>query len=160
MPTVISHVWKPGSARVVLVDSFVPGPRGSTAIAPPPLNWPTKDPADILDYKIDISPAVAGNDGDLISTLDISSTPNAPGDLTIRSSAADGMIAILWIGGGQAGTVYTITVLITTASGRTIQRSILLPVLALSTLPVPSNAIQVSSGVVLTDQNGNPVLVS
>jgi hypothetical protein len=160
VPTPVSHVWKPGTARVVAIDSFIPVPRGAAVIAPPPLNWPTKDPADILDYKVDITPAVAGNDGDLISTLDVTSTPNDPGDIVIQSATADGTIAVIWISGGQAGTVYTVTVLVTTASGRTLQRSVLLPVLPLSALPVPANAIQVSSGIVLTDQNGNPVLAS
>ena len=61
---------------------------------------------------------------------------------------------------GQAGTVYLLTLVITTVNGRTIQRSILLPVLSLSVPAIPSNALVTDSGVVLTDQNGNPVLTS
>jgi hypothetical protein len=124
------------------------------------LNWPTKDPIDVLDYQFDITPAVVGNDGDVIATLDVSIEPNNPGDLSLQSAATDGTVAVLWLAGGQAGTVYTVTLVIATTNGRTIQRSILLPVVYLSVPPVPPNALVTNAGVVLTDQNGNPVLTS
>jgi hypothetical protein len=143
-----------------VIDSFVPVPRGAAAAAPPPLNWPTKDPRDVLDYQLDIAPAVVGNPHDAIATLSVSSAPDNPGDLSINSAVADGTSAVVWLAGGQAGTVYTVTLLITTTSGRTIQRSILLPVLELSVPPVPANALQTTIGVVVTDQNGNPILIS
>ena len=47
------------------------------------MNWPTKDPIDILDYQFDISPALIGNDGDAIATLDVTIEPAQPGDLTL-----------------------------------------------------------------------------
>jgi hypothetical protein len=62
--------------------------------------------------------------------------------------------------GYQAGTIYTVNVVITTVNGRTINRTILLPVLHLSVPPIPPNALITDTGVVLTDQNGNPVLTS
>jgi hypothetical protein len=158
MATPAIHVSKPSSARTVLLDAFIPVPRGSTAIAPPLLNWPTKDPNDILDYQLNISPALIANEGDAIATLDVAIYPDNPGDLTLSQVQADGHSAVLWLSGGQAGTVYTITILISTINGRALQRSILLPVLFLSVPPVPNNAIDIASGVVLTDQNGNPVL--
>jgi hypothetical protein len=160
MTTNVTHTWKPSNARTVILDSFVPVPRGTTAISPAPLNWPTKDPSDVLDYRLGISPALVGNEGDSIATLDVMITPSEPGDLTLTSATADGPFAVLWLAGGQAGTVYTITITISTTNGRTLQRSILLPVLLLSVPPVPFNAIQTAAGVVLTDQNGNPVLAS
>jgi hypothetical protein len=127
-------------------------------VAPPVLNWPAKDPSDVLDYIIEFSPAVIGNDADGISTLDVAITPNAPGDLLMTSSGGDGTRGILWFSGGQAGTVYVVTILVNTMNGRSIQRSVLLPVLMLSTPSVPAAAIQTSAGLVITDQNGNPVL--
>ena len=160
MPTLATHVWRPSSARSVTIDSFLPVPRGSTATVPAPLNWPTKDPSDVLDYEINISPAVIGNDGDVISTLDVSISPNNPGDLVINSATADGTVAVIWLAEGQAGTVYTITALISTITGRTIQRTILLPVLPLSVSIAPADGLQTAAGVVLTDQHGNPILVS
>lgn len=158
MATPAIHVSKPSSARSVVIDSFIPVPRGSTATAPPFLNWPTKDPSDILDYEVNISPALIGNEGDSIATLDVSIAPSNPGDLELNELQADGPSAVLWLSGGQNGTVYTVTVLISTTAGRSIQRSILLPVLSLSAPANPSDAIEISAGVILTDQNGNPVL--
>lgn len=155
-----SHVWKPSSARRVTLDAFIPVPRGSAPAAPPPLNWPAKDPADVLDYEFDISPALVGNEGDAIATLTVNISPNAPGDLALSSAAADGAVAVLWLSGGQAGSVYLVTIAITTTSGRTVQRTILLPVLLLSQPPVPPNAIQTNAGLVITDQNGNPVVTA
>lgn len=160
MSTPAAHVWIPSHARVVIVDSFIPVARGTTAIAPPPLNWPTKDPGDVLDYILDIGPAIIGNDGDSIATLDVSSTPSNPGDLTIQNSTTDGSRVILWLSGGQAGTVYTLTFAITTVNGRSLLRSVLLPVLLLSVPAIPAAAILTTTGAMLTDQNGNPVLSS
>jgi hypothetical protein len=155
-----THIWKPSCARSVVLDAFIPIPRGSTAVAPPPLNWPTKDPADVLDYQFNMSPAVVGNDGDSISTLDVTIFPNNPGDLTLQGASADGNAAVLWLSAGQAGVVYTVTVLITTVNGRTLQRSILLPVLYLSVPPVPADALETGTGLVLVDQNGNPIVTA
>jgi hypothetical protein len=158
MSVSLSHVWRPSSARLVAADSFIPVPRGSVATAPPPLNWPTKDPADVLDYILDIGPAIVGNDGDGIATAIVSISPSSPGDLELQSTTADGSRVILWLAGGQAGTVYTVTFVVTTINGRSLQRSVLLPVLLLSTPAIPATAIMTASGVMLTDQNGNPVL--
>jgi hypothetical protein len=158
MSTPATHVSKPSTARVVVLDSFIPVPRGAAAVAPPPLNWPTKDPGDVLDYGFDISPALVGNPGDSIATLDIAISPDNPGDLTLNSASADGSVVVLWLSAGQVGTVYVITLVIGTTSGRTLQRSILLPVLYLSTPAIPPTAIETNAGLVITDQNGNPVL--
>lgn len=143
-----------------MIDSFIPVPRGSEAATPAPVNWPAKDPCDVLDYIVEFSPAVIGNDADSIATLDVSITPSAPGDLTMNSASADGTRAVLWFAQGQPGTVYVVTVAIGTMNGRAIQRSVLLPVLSLSTPAIPAAAIQTSTGLVLTDQNGNPVLIA
>lgn len=158
MATPAIHIQKPSTARTVVLDAFIPVPRGSTPVSPPPLNWPTKDPGDVLDYRFNISPALVGNEGDFIATLDVFINPDNPGDLTLNQAQVDGVNAVLWLSAGQAGTIYTVTILISTANGRTLQRSILLPVLPLSTPPAAADAIDVSAGVVLTDQNGNPIL--
>ncbi|MEJ0016739.1 MAG: hypothetical protein WDN25_09245 [Acetobacteraceae bacterium] len=158
MATPATHVWRPSSARTVVLDSFIPVPRGGAAVAPAPLNWPTKDPVDVLDYQFDISPALVGNDGDVIDTVDVSIEPSGPGALVMTSATVDGAIAVLWLTGGQAGTIYTINLVITTLNGRTLNRSILLPVLNLSVPPAPAGALIIDGGLVLTDQNGNPVL--
>jgi hypothetical protein len=133
-------------------------PRGSNAMAPPLLNWPTKDPGDTLDYEVDISPALVGNDGDSVATLDVAVIPDNPGDLSVSSTIADGTRCVFWLTGGQSGTIYTVTIVVGTASGRTIQRSVLVPVLNLSVPPIPADALETDTGAVVTDQNGNPIL--
>ncbi len=135
MATTASHLWRPSAARTVILDAFIPVPRGSAALIPPLLSWPVKDPADVLDYQFDIAPALIGNDGDSISTLDITISPANPGDLTLNSSTADGARAILWLSSGQSGTTYTINLNIGTEAGRTIARSVLIPVLSLTVQP-------------------------
>lgn len=158
MPTLANHVWKPSCARSVAIDSFVPIPRGSSADAPPLLNWPTKDPGDTLDYEVDISPALVGNRGDSITTIDATVAPNNPGDLSILSMTADGSRCIFWLTEGQSSTTYIVTIVVGTANGRTVQRSVLLPVLYLSVPPIPPDALETDTGTVVTDQNGNPIL--
>ena len=160
MPTAATHVWRPSRARTIVLDNFVPVPRGTTPLNPTPLSWPVKDPADILDYQLDITPTLSGNDGDVIASLDVAVSPNVPGGVVVSRAAADGASAIIWLAGGQAGITYTVTLAITTINGRTIQRSILLPVLLLSSPPVPENAIQTDAGVALTDQSGNAMIAS
>ena len=160
MPTATTHLWRPSSARTIVLDTFVPVPRGISPALPPPLSWPAKDPADVLDYQFDITPAFVGNDGDIITSIDAAVSPNEPGGVAISTVVADGAIAILWLTGGQAGITYVITLSIATINGRSIQRSILLPVLSLSSPPVPNNAIQTESGLPVTDQMGTPVITS
>jgi hypothetical protein len=160
MPTPAIHVWKPSGARSVTIDGFVPAPRGSNAAAPRLLNWPTKDPGDTLDYEVDISPALVGNKGDSIATIDVTVFPNNPGDLSVNSTTADGTRCVFWLAGGQSGTVYTVTIIVGTASGRTIQRSVLVPVLFLSVPATSPDALETDSGTVVTDQNGSPILLA
>lgn len=160
MPTTAAHVWRPSAARTITLDAFVPVPRGTTATVPAPLSWPLKDPGDLLDYQFDIAPALIGNDGDAIATLDIAIAPAAPGDLALKSTAADGTRAVLWLSGGQSGTVYTVTLTIGTQAGRTIARSVLLPVATLATYPTPTVALQTESGSTLVDSSGNPILAT
>jgi hypothetical protein len=159
MATTATHVWRPSGARRCVLDGFVPLPRGSIPTTPAPLAWPAKDPADVLDYEFDISAALLGNKGDTIVTLDATITPNAPGDLALASMIADGAIAVFWFGQGQIGTIYVIQITITTQSGRTISRAVLLPVQALASTSAPSEILTTDTGTIVTDQNGNPILI-
>src|SRR5690242_4684389 len=133
MATLVSHVWKPSKSRTITIDSFIPVPRGSSVSVPALLSWPSKDPVDILDYLLDIEPALVGNEGDTLDSVDIDIEPSQPGDLALDNVAADGYKIVVWLSSGQAGVTYNVTVKAILASGRTIQRTILLPVVALST---------------------------
>jgi hypothetical protein len=157
MTTPASHLWRPSNARYLQIDGFVPVPRGVQIPPPQALAWPAKDPGDTLDYVFDVAPALTANPGDGISTLDVLISPNAPGDLTSVSCAADGSKAVIWLSSGQAQTTYTVTINVTTAGGRTLVRSIALPVVALSTVPAPANALQTPTGQALTDPTGTPL---
>jgi hypothetical protein len=122
------------------------------------LSWPTKDPGDILDYQLNIEPALIGNEGDTIESVNVEVDPSQPGDLALNNVAADGYTIVIWFSGGQAGVTYNVTVMTTLASGRTLQRTVLLPVLALSAPSVPENAIETTTSEPITDENGNPIV--
>ena len=159
MPTIAQHVWRPSGARRVVLDGFIPIPRGSVPTVPAPLVWPAKDPADVLDYEFDISAALLANRGDSITTIDVVVAPNATGDLTLASTGADGAIAVLWFAAGQVGTIYTVQITVGTADGRTVSRAVLLPVQSLAAATLPGNTLTSDAGVIVTDQNGNPILI-
>ncbi len=161
-----ARAWRPSNARAVVLDGYLPLPRG---VAPPtvaPLSWPPKDPSDVLDYEIDASQALLGNDGDTVASLSVSVQP--PDELLPGQSFVDGQTAIVWFSGGVAGTTYVVQATLMTAAGRTIGRAILMPVQALATDAAPpatpgasaQAALTTPAGVVVTDQNGAPVLVS
>jgi ribosomal protein S28E/S33 len=159
MPTVATHVWRPSIARRVILDGFVPVPRGVIPAAPLALVWPAKDPGDVLDYELDIGAALRGNRGDSITTIDVVSTPGNPGDLVVDSVTADGETVVLWLAAGQTGTIYSVQITIGTSNGRTINRAVLLPVQALAMPSIPAAVLTTTSGAVVTDQNGNPILI-
>ncbi|MDE2197906.1 MAG: hypothetical protein KGJ41_02700 [Rhodospirillales bacterium] len=154
-----THVWRPGCARRVVIDGFVPVPRGSVPLPYSPPSWPAKDPSDVLDYELDLSAALAGNAGDAIGSVAVAVTPNATGDLVVNSVAMDGAVAVLWCAAGQAGTVYAVRVTAVTLAGRTIGRVVMLPVESLTVAAPPATALTTAQGAIITDQNGNPILL-
>ena len=160
MATQAAYSWIPSTARVIVLDAPGIAPRGTLPCAPAVLNWPPKDPTDTLDFTVDISEVIAGNEGDAIATLDVVIGPSNPGDLTLVGSSADGDLAILWLSAGFAGVVYSVTVTIGTNSGRIIGRTINLPVVALATPPVPPEALTDQSGDPITDQTDAAIIVT
>jgi len=159
MSTPASHLWQPSNARYVQINGFISTPRGAPVPVALPMAWPAKDPADTLDYVFDVAPALAANPGDAISTLDVVVSPASPGDLTLASSAADGTRAVLWLTGGQAQVVYTVNITITTCGGRTLARSVLLPVVALAVVQASAGSLTTPSGLPLTDLAGAQITI-
>jgi len=157
MTTPASHIWRPSNARYLQIDGFVRTPRGPQVPPAQALAWPAKDPGDTLDYVFDVGPALTANPGDGISTLDVITSPDNPGDLSMVSCTADGARAVLWLAGGQALTTYTVTITVSTLGGRTLVRSVALPVIALSSVPAPVNALETPTGQALTDPTGTPI---
>lgn len=76
----------------------------------------TKDPNAVLDYTIDWTRWLAG---DQIAT----SEWLAPSGLTKMADSKTAASATVWLSGGTAGELYTVTNRITTAGGRTEDRS-------------------------------------
>lgn len=160
-PSAPSRIWQPSSARRVFLDGFLPVPRGTIPAAASLFAWPAKDPGDTLDYQIDISQALAGNDTDSVAAIAVAVMPQDT--LVVGPTAGDGPAAVLWLSGGQAGTTYAVQVTMTTLTGRVVARTILLPVQALApaVVPTPSlSGLSALSGVAVTDAAGEPILVS
>ncbi len=158
-PTAVLPIWRPSGARRVSLDGFSPTPRGSDTAAASVLRWPVKDPADVLDYEVDIASAIIGNQGDGIAGVSVAITPNATGDLAVNSIATDGTTAVIWFSAGVAGTTYVVQVTVSTNSGRVLHRAVLLPVQALAATSIPASALTTGAGAVVTDQGGNPILL-
>lgn len=153
------HSYKPSNARLLTLGGFTPVPRGAVAAPPAMPSWPVKDPNDLLDYAVDLSPAVVGDDGDSAVSVNVISSPSSTGDVVINSISSDGLLVVLWIGGGNTGTIYTIDLNVTLASGRVLSRSIALPVYTLSgAAPTTANLVT-ETGANITDGNGNPIVV-
>ena len=155
------HSWKPSAARTLTISGFTPQARGAPPATPAGsvAAWPTKDPADVLDYVYDIAPAIWGDDGDSIAFLNISIMPAAAGDLTLASSTTNGHKAILWLSAGQSGTTYAVTLAIGTLAGRSFQRTVMLPCLSLSTEPPIGTELVTDTGAAIVDQSGNPLFI-
>lgn len=158
MATQANHAWKPSAARLLTITGFGPRPRG-TVPSGQPNAWPPKDPADVLDYSYDISPALWGDEGDSITSLDITITPAASGDLSVNSSTVDGRCAVLWLGSGQSGTTYAVTLAIGTVAGRSFQRTVYLPCLSLSSQPPLGLELVTETGAPILDASGNPIFI-
>jgi hypothetical protein len=158
--TAVSQVWRPSGARTVILDAPPQLPRGVLPSDLPPLVWPAKDPGDVLDYAIDATSLLAGDTSDRIATVSVTVAPNAgPSDLRPGRAIGDGNIAVLWFSSGQPGTTYSVQVQVGTLNGRVFGRTVLLPVQALATQAPPSGTLTTEAGTVVTDQNGNPILV-
>jgi hypothetical protein len=158
--TAIPQVWRPSGARMVALDGALPLPRGVVPGDVPPLVWPAKDPADVLDFALDATAALAGDSTDRIVTVAVTLVPNAsPADLRLGNVVADGAVVVMWLSGGQAGTVYSVQVTLSTLNGRIIGRTVLLPVQQMAAVPPPTSVLTTDAGAVVTDQNGNPILV-
>lgn len=159
MSQTTTQIWRPSAARRVVLEGFAPVPRGAAQAVPPALSWPAKDPADVLDYEVDIAAAIAGHEHDAIIGVSVQPTPSGAGHLAVGAIATDGPVAAMWLSGGQPGTTYRVQVTVTTASGRVVGRAVALPVLALAEAALPSGVLQTGGGATITDQNGNPILL-
>lgn len=92
------------------------------------MQWPPKDPDDVLDFSIDWS-EVLESDG-LVGTPDTIATVTwtLPAGITKGSQAEALGIATVWISGGTIGSKYDVHCRMVSAGGRTYDRTVTLPV--------------------------------
>lgn len=86
-----------------------------------------KDPAAVLDYSIDWGAEYLGDD-DLIAASEWSAIPAESGGVTIAGSDFDARTSSVKAAGGISGHVYRLVNVVTTGSGRSDSRSIVLRV--------------------------------
>ncbi len=160
MPQGVPPLWQMSNARSVALDGLLPLPRGVMPADVPVLAWPIKDPGDVLDYTLDLSPALAGDSTEQVATVGVTVSPaGSPGDLVVGQIVGNGTRAVIWLSAGVAGTTYSVQVTVGTLKGRVIARTVLLPVQQLAGATAPPNPLTTNSGSIITDQNGNPILV-
>lgn len=86
-----------------------------------PTRLSAKDPASILDYRIDWS-------GWLETDTIAVSVWTVPDGITTTQDSSDATSATIWLSGGAALAEYHVTNEITTAQGRKAQRTMIVPV--------------------------------
>lgn len=89
------------------------------------LFWPAKDPNEILDYSIDWSARLRGNDLITASSFTVSNTAN----LAIVANSFNNSVTTVWLAAGSPGRVAEITNHITTSAGRQFQESVTLTII-------------------------------
>lgn len=97
------------------------------------LEWPQHDPDEILDYFVDWTfflegDIIAGSEFALVVVTDVNNDLVDDSTLTIVRSAFTDHFAGVWITGGTLGTRGTVRNRVTTAGGRTIEQTVMLPV--------------------------------
>ncbi len=86
------------------------------------LRWLPKDPFDVLDYTLDWSGHLPGSDTIATATWVV------PAGLVQDSTSNTGKQSTIWLSGGVAGQIYTISCRVITSVGRKLERSVSLPV--------------------------------
>jgi len=85
----------------------------------PLLQWPEKDPAELLDYALNFAPVFDSNPasptGDTIQSV----VWTVPADLTLHQQLVSGNVAVAWLSGGQSGAHYMIRCVAASLQGRT-----------------------------------------
>lgn len=88
------------------------------------LNWPSKDPDEVLDYSLNWANAL-GTD-----TIQTSSWAISDSSLVENHSTNTSSLTVIWLEDGTLNQTYTVTNTITTAGGRTFQQSVSIRILA------------------------------
>lgn len=107
----------PSALRTLVLADFQPSASYGVVLAAPALLWPSKQPAETLDYSLDVS-AFLADAGDELAQVTVSTSPANPGDLApVLLQVGTGVITAM-LAGGQPGTDYGVQIELTTAQGR------------------------------------------
>jgi hypothetical protein len=74
-----------------------------------------KQPVEVLDYDIDYSDWVISGDNIIAAGVDVQT--DDPALVITRVTVSDPVVKV-WVGGGENGTTYKVTLTVTTADGR------------------------------------------
>jgi hypothetical protein len=107
---------------------------------PPPwqqkLVWPTSEPDDVLDYKLDMTAALA-DVGDTLTSVTAAVAPSGTEELTPSRLSFSGGVITVWLSHGVAGRLYVIQINAFTAANREFSFYVELPI-SLDTAITPS----------------------
>ena len=94
---------------------------GSLSPAPLPMVWPVKEPADVLDYSVNVTAWLNDGGEDTLASVTVTPLSTVPGDVAIATPlivTQPGLITA-WLSYGQAGANYSLEYSIVTAAART-----------------------------------------
>ncbi|HVB67995.1 MAG TPA: hypothetical protein VNE67_09090 [Acetobacteraceae bacterium] len=116
------------AARTVLVLYPAGEPLRGVRAVPPPVLWPRKASADVLDFGLDLTGWLA-DCADALAGAAVSISPSGGADdLAAAAPAISGSRVLMTFAGGVPGTSYRIAVAIGTAAGRSLTLSGTVPV--------------------------------
>lgn len=93
------------------------------------LQWPSKDPEDVLDYDIDYSVVLAAQFPDFAAdTITSSSWTLVNGDVTLGAELVSptGLVTKIWLSGGTIDVLQEVRNDIVSAQGRVVQQTVYL----------------------------------
>jgi hypothetical protein len=130
-----TSLYVPSPARTIVYTGWLTTPLNAV---PVPMNWPSKNPADVLDFSVDFSAWLADTDDDLIVAATLTPATTVRGDINIAYPLiVTSQMITAWLSYGQAGGTYEIEFSVNTFIGRTATFSVLLNVLNVLPNPTP-----------------------
>ncbi|NPD67315.1 hypothetical protein HN018_06970 [Lichenicola cladoniae] len=163
--------WDVSRARTLVLAA----PRPLRGVRPSRvhLEWAAKASADCLDFALDPSPVLADAGDTLVgASVTVPAVVNDT-DLVVLWCTIIGGLVVIMTGGGQPCTRVPVQVTLTTAAGRRLFESVLLPIDNDSPATVPQtvaqlaggiaiapNAIALPDGSILTDSLGQPFILA
>lgn len=173
IPPILSPGWEPATERML----SIPAPHRIRGLGPTPspqLTLRPKSSKDNLDYGLCPKQWLEGTTDHAthVAATVLTATGDQT-DLAVSWASLVSGLPVLFLGGGQPGTVQTLQVTITTQQGRVWSAPVSIAIssileaaspLPVPTLPdgttVPPNAIQLPDGTILIDPMGKPYLIA